>query len=80
VPAINSAGVAMVTWELSQLHRMAPDEAAEMTTFTITSNNNSSTVYRVGGSADESPGRLRLCRPCASAGRNLCRRSFRSPR
>jgi hypothetical protein len=54
----------MVSWDLSQLHRMAPDEAAQMTTFTI-ANNNSSTVYRVGGSAEKSPGRLRLCPPCS---------------
>ena len=75
----NPAGQAMASWDLSQLHHMSPDEAAKMATFTIT-NGNSTITYRVGGSADESPGRLRLCRPCASAGRGLCRRSFRSPR
>jgi hypothetical protein len=64
VPAINPAGQAMVSWDLSQLHRMLPDEAAQMTTFTIATGN-SSTVYRVGGSADESPGRLRLCPLCS---------------
>ena len=42
-----STGAAMVSWDLSQLHRMAPDEAAQMTTFTIDAAN-SSTVYRVG--------------------------------
>jgi hypothetical protein len=51
------AGQAIDTWDLSQLHRMAPDEAAQMATFTI-DNGNSSTVYRVRGSADESPGRF----------------------
>jgi hypothetical protein len=50
MPAANPAGQAMESWDLSQLHRMAPDEAAQMTTFTIDAAN-SSTVYRVGRSA-----------------------------
>jgi hypothetical protein len=50
----------MVNWGLSDLHMLVPEDAAKLTTFTI-AKDNSSTVYRVGGSADESPGRLRLC-------------------
>ena len=54
----------MVRWDLSQLHRMAPNEAAQMTTFTIDAGN-ASTVYRVGGSADSSADRVWLCLLCA---------------
>jgi hypothetical protein len=66
MPAANPAGQAIVSWDLSQLHRMAPDEAAQMTTFTVDAAN-SSTVYRVGGSADESP-----CRFCWMAALTVC--------
>jgi hypothetical protein len=47
----NPAGQVTSTSYLADLRAMAPEEAAQVETFTINNPDNSTTVYRVGGSA-----------------------------
>ena len=45
-PPINPAGQATFAVDMSQLHRMDPEEAAQIATFSVQNTDNSTTTYR----------------------------------
>jgi hypothetical protein len=74
-----TAGQVTRTSDLTKLHRMDPAKAAHLVTFSVVNDDNSTTLYRVGGRrVGRIALRARAARECPIT--QLHRRSFRSPR
>ena len=43
---MNSAGQVVQTYDMSQLHRLSPEEAAEITTFAVENPDNTTTILK----------------------------------